>query len=108
MDCIDARNFLPQLQDVVDQGLHVLIWAGDADWICNWKGNLYTADHIVVENGTFKDTELATYKVKGQGKGEFKTLGNLSFLRVYKAGHTVPAYRKYKLRTFYGVSLGNY
>lgn len=30
-----ARSFLPTLSRVVQSGIQVLIWAGDADFICN-------------------------------------------------------------------------
>jgi carboxypeptidase C (cathepsin A) len=33
---IDARSFLSTLSTVVQSGITTLIWAGDADWICNW------------------------------------------------------------------------
>jgi hypothetical protein len=33
--------------------------------------------------------------VNGTKKGEYKTVKNLSFLRVFKAGHTVMSYREY-------------
>jgi hypothetical protein len=37
---------------------------------------------------------MTPYKVGGKEKGMFKTVKNLSFLRVYGAGHTVPSFRK--------------
>lgn len=43
----------------------------------------------------FQSTELADYTVDGTSYGQFKTVGNLNFLRVYEAGHEVPYYRKY-------------
>ena len=42
----------------------------------------------------FKAAAFKPYSINGQKKGEYKTVDNLSFLRVYKAGHTVMAYRK--------------
>lgn len=33
----DSRSLLATLGDVVDSGIQVLIWAGDADWICNYS-----------------------------------------------------------------------
>jgi carboxypeptidase D len=32
----DSRTFLPQLSSVVASGVQTVIWAGDADWICNY------------------------------------------------------------------------
>lgn len=36
-----ARSFLPSLSRVVQSGIQVLVWAGDADFICNVR--LYLA-----------------------------------------------------------------
>ena len=41
----------------------------------------------------FRAKTLAPYKVNGKEGGQFKTEGNLSFLRVYDAGHEVMYYR---------------
>jgi Serine carboxypeptidase len=95
---IDSRNFLPMLQEIVNKNITTLIWAGDADWICNWKGNLLSAEDIKYPGqDKFKKAALKSYTVKGEKKGEYKAADNLSFLRVYKAGHTVMAYRKLTL-----------
>lgn len=79
----------------MSKNVSVLIWAGDADWICNWKGNLYTADNLRFSgHDEFKAKKLAKFTVNGKHKGEYKTVRNLSYLRVFNAGHTVMAYRK--------------
>lgn len=41
----------------------------------------------------FVNRPLAPYTVGGQTYGEFKTAGTLNFLRVYAAGHEIPAYQ---------------
>ena len=33
----NARSFQTKLAKVVESGIQVLIWAGDADWICNYR-----------------------------------------------------------------------
>jgi carboxypeptidase D len=43
---------------------------------------------------SFSGKSLAPYKVNGKEGGTFKTQDNLSFMRVYGAGHEVPYYRK--------------
>lgn len=71
-----------------------LIWAGDADFICNWYGNLATADAVDYDgSAAFKSADLKPYTVNGKEMGTFKTEGKLSFLRVYGAGHEVPYYQ---------------
>jgi carboxypeptidase C (cathepsin A) len=77
----------------VNRNITTLIWAGDTDFICNWLGNLYTANEIkYAGQGDFVQSNLQPYTVHGQKKGEYKTVKNLSFLRVYNAGHSVMAY----------------
>ncbi|KAM0595077.1 hypothetical protein ACHAP1_000564 [Verticillium nonalfalfae] len=86
-----GRSFLPTLSQVIDSGITVLIWAGDADWICNWMGNYRALNSIAKK--PFLSAPLLPYTVNGKKYGEYKTSGNLSWLRVYEAGHEVPAYQ---------------
>ncbi|KAF7910027.1 uncharacterized protein EAF01_003745 [Botrytis porri] len=89
----DSRSFLPTLSTVVQSGIQVLIWAGDADWICNWFGGLATANAITyASSAAFNAAAVANYNVNGVAGGTFKTVGNLSWLRVFGAGHEVPYY----------------
>jgi carboxypeptidase C (cathepsin A) len=86
---------LSALSDVVKSGVTTLIWAGDADWICNWFGGQAAAEAIVYTGQTqFKAKSLTSYTVNGTAGGTFKTVSNLSFLRVFGAGHEVPYYSK--------------
>ncbi|RKF56908.1 Carboxypeptidase S1 [Erysiphe neolycopersici] len=88
-----SRSFIPTLSTIVQSGVRTLIWAGDADWICNWYGGLAVAESInYSESYTFKDQMLEEYTVNGQARGEYKTAGNLAWLRAYGAGHEVPYY----------------
>ena len=41
----------------------------------------------------FKKQKFSTYKVKGKPAGLYKNAGTFSYLRVYGAGHEVPAYK---------------
>jgi len=46
------------------------------------------------QSSAFNAAALQPYTVNGVSKGEYKTAGNLNFLKVYGAGHEVPYYRK--------------
>jgi carboxypeptidase C (cathepsin A) len=86
------------LQEIVNRNITTLIWAGDADFICNWKANLYTAEGLKYPGKEeFGQAKLKPYTVNGKKKGEYKAVGNLSFLRVFNAGHEVMAYRKFSM-----------
>lgn len=91
-----ARSFLGELDDVVSAGVNTLLWAGDADWECNYIGVEIVANQVTYAGQTaFRKKSLAPYKVGGKVGGQFKTKGNLSYLRVYEAGHEVMYYRQY-------------
>lgn len=61
------------------------------DWICNWIGNFDAANTI--GGSDFANQQVQPYTVSGKQYGEFKTKNNLNWLRVYAAGHEVPAYQ---------------
>ena len=89
----NSRSFLGQLSDVVKSGVTTVVWAGDADWICNWYGGLAAAEAVsYAGQAAFRAKQLASYTVGGQAAGTFKAVDNFSFLRVFGAGHEVPFY----------------
>jgi len=71
----------------------VLIYAGDADFICNWLGNQAWTEALEWPGKSkFNKAETTKFKISDSGKeiGETKTGGNLSFLRIFEAGHMTP------------------
>ncbi|KAG8871517.1 hypothetical protein FRB98_000716, partial [Tulasnella sp. 332] len=90
-----TRTLLPQLGALANSKLKILIWYGDADYICNWVGGLALTRKMEwygkkrFGNASFKDV-----KIGGVGHvGEVINVDNFSFLRVFKAGHEVPFYQ---------------
>lgn len=67
-------------------------------YVCNWYG-VYDVSNAIAYPGhaAFSAKTLEPYKVNGRELGSFKTQDNLSFLRVYDAGHMVMYYREYIL-----------
>ncbi|KAK7701937.1 hypothetical protein SLS64_010071 [Diaporthe eres] len=104
----DARSFLDTLSTVVQSGISTLIWAGDADWICNYLGNERSANKIEYsDSAEFQATALQEYVLNGTSYGQYKTVGNLNYLRVYAAGHEVPYYQpEASLHTFKQIMQG--
>ncbi|RAK95830.1 putative carboxypeptidase S1 [Aspergillus ibericus CBS 121593] len=89
-----SRSLLSTLSTVIQSGLQVLIWAGDADWICNWVGVHDVANAVEFPGQkAFQHTPLQPYEVDGVPRGMVKSVGNFSFLRVFEAGHEVPYYQ---------------
>ncbi|CAG8956791.1 hypothetical protein HYFRA_00011180 [Hymenoscyphus fraxineus] len=86
-----ARSFIPTLSSLVSSGLPVLIWNGDADALCDWFTNYAVTTQISYPDAAkYKNTKVAPYKTRGVVKGEFKSVGKLSWLRVFEAGHPMP------------------
>ncbi|OTB17220.1 hypothetical protein K445DRAFT_57100 [Daldinia sp. EC12] len=95
---VDARSFVSQLSSVVQAGVRVLIWTGDADYVSNWLGTLGVADSIEwLGKEEFANQDVRPYTLNGVQKGTFKSLDNLTFMRIFEAGHNVPFYRKFNL-----------
>ncbi|ELQ36921.1 hypothetical protein MCOR27_009691 [Pyricularia oryzae] len=98
------RNFLFQgdwmqpyhrlVPELLNQ-IPVLIYAGDADFICNWLGNQGWTEALEWKGK--KDYNRADYSpltlasahdVKPYGK--VKSSGNFTFMKIFEAGHMVP------------------
>ncbi|KAM5375123.1 hypothetical protein ACJA88_007788 [Fusarium oxysporum] len=91
---VRARSYVGPLADVVKRGINTLLWAGDTDWICNWEGVLW-ASYALEWPGQkkFVAAPFSNYTVNGTAHGRYKTVENLSFLKVWEAGHSVPYYQ---------------
>jgi cathepsin A (carboxypeptidase C) len=81
-----------KLAPLLDDGVPILIYNGDKDYICNWVGGLAWVSalewtgkkHFVnAHNKPWQTTE-------GKPGGESKSFGPLTFMRVFDAGHMVP------------------
>ncbi|KAF1927117.1 carboxypeptidase Y precursor [Didymella exigua CBS 183.55] len=71
----------------------VLVYAGDADFICNWLGNKAWTEALEWPGQKeFKKAEMEDFKIDGDGKkvGQVKSSGNFTFMRLHAGGHMVP------------------
>lgn len=85
------NNLALKVTGILEKGLQVLVYSGDKDFVCNWRGG--EAWTNAVEWSGQKDFQAAQYKdwtVNGQTAGQLKEFQNFKFLRVYNAGHMVP------------------
>ncbi|KAJ7890752.1 serine carboxypeptidase [Mycena leptocephala] len=88
------RSSLPDLELVINSGVRVLIYDGDADYILNYNGvEAMIASMNTKFSAQFNQQVFAPYKVNGLLAGQFKTAGMFSYVRIYGAGHEVPAYK---------------
>jgi len=84
-------NLDVKLPTVLDHGIKVLVYSGDKDFVCNWRGG-EAWTHALKWSGQadFQKAEYEDWTVDGKAAGQLKTSGNFQFLRVYDAGHLVP------------------
>ena len=80
---------------LLEEGIKVALVYGDRDYACNWYGGEALSLAIPYENAT--DFATAGYAPVVVNEtyigGQVRQYGNLSFTRVYQAGHEVPAYQ---------------
>mmetsp|Transcript_4055 Transcript_4055/g.9666 ORF Transcript_4055/g.9666 Transcript_4055/m.9666 type:complete len:130 (+) Transcript_4055:642-1031(+) len=81
--------------DLLSWGVPALIYAGDADFVCNWYGNkAWTLALDWAGKGDFNAAPDLPWPADaapdGGGWGEARSAGGFTFLRVFGAGHMVP------------------
>ncbi|PFH59630.1 hypothetical protein XA68_12066 [Ophiocordyceps unilateralis] len=85
---------LPIHRSVPDilQRIPVLIYAGDADFICNWLGNAAWVKALEWPGrDQFNKAPNKSLLVDGSAYGEVHGAQNLTFMRIFAAGHMVPS-----------------
>ncbi|KAJ7681923.1 serine carboxypeptidase [Mycena polygramma] len=88
------RSSLPDLETVINSGVRVLIYDGDADYILNFNGvEAMIASLNTKFSAQFNQQAFTPFKVNGLLAGQYKTAGTFSYVRIYGAGHEVPAYK---------------
>ncbi|CDS13932.1 hypothetical protein LRAMOSA06105 [Lichtheimia ramosa] len=89
------RPYVNDIAPLLEDGIRILVYAGDADFICNWMGNkawvieLPWSGHE--EFAAAEDTAWFSTTANEQG-GELRRTkdGRFAFLRVFDSGHMVP------------------
>ncbi|KAL1594579.1 hypothetical protein SLS60_010340 [Paraconiothyrium brasiliense] len=77
---------------LLDAGVQVMLYYGDADYNCNWLGGQEVAKLINATGYTeagFANISTSDGKVHGQ----VRQSGLFSFIRIYESGHEVPFYQ---------------
>ncbi|CAE6425046.1 hypothetical protein ACGC1H_004823 [Rhizoctonia solani] len=92
------RSSRSDLEKVINAGVRTLILAGDADYVCNYMSFESMVDALQTRfTSEFKQQGWSNWTVAGITTGKYKNAGAFSYLRVYQAGHEVPAYGNGKL-----------
>lgn len=73
------------------KNIRVLVYAGDADFICNWYGNkAWTLELDWIGKEHFNRQADESWFANGLAAGEIRRGYGLVFLRLFEAGHMVP------------------
>ncbi|KXH43587.1 serine carboxypeptidase [Colletotrichum nymphaeae SA-01] len=88
-------GWIEDIAYLLHSGIKVSLMFGDRDFACNWIGGeqvalaIPWADQENFANAGYEPLQTnATYE-----GGQVRQYGNLSFIRVYQAGHAVPSYQ---------------
>lgn len=86
-----ANGYLPDLEELLELDIQIVLLYGDADYICNWAGGealSLAAEWSGAEE--FRDAGYTNLMVDGETYGEVRQYGKLSFTRFWNAGHEIP------------------
>ncbi|KAG4968524.1 hypothetical protein JHK87_034175 [Glycine soja] len=85
------RNLEVGIPTLLEEGIKVLVYAGEEDLICNWLGNSRWVNAMEWSGQKqFGASGTVPFLVDGAEAGTLKSHGPLAFLKVYEAGHMVP------------------
>ncbi|KAJ0394347.1 hypothetical protein ATCC90586_007113 [Pythium insidiosum] len=95
-----SLGYQTYVADMLNDGVRVLVYAGDADLVCNWSGNrawtlaldwqgkdgfnAATDRPFITRDPVVKDSPQVE-------AGVVRTFGGFTFLRLFNAGHMVPS-----------------
>lgn len=102
-------NFLADLGRIIDSGVVVNIYNGDADYIVNWFGSAALVEQVNhTTKAQFNAAGYVPFVVDGVEYGETKQYGNFSFTRIYEAGHEVPFYQPVAALALFNRSINHF
>ncbi|KAJ7455292.1 Alpha/Beta hydrolase protein [Mycena galericulata] len=89
------RDSARLLTELVDEGIRLLIYAGNVDMMCNYMGVSQWISQLPSKHkDAFGDAPFLPWIVSGQQAGVVRSAGegagNVTYLTVYEAGHMVP------------------
>jgi carboxypeptidase C (cathepsin A) len=91
-DLVPVTGLIEDFHNLISQDINIVLYHGDADFICNWMGGervAYEIDAPDFAQAGYENISTPDHVVHGQ----VKQAGLFSFVRVYEAGHEVPFYQ---------------
>ena len=88
---------IDQMAYLLSRGVRVALIYGDRDYLCNWLGGEAVSFSIAAQSPAYAPFYSAGYADIVVNNtyvgGAVRQYGNLSFSRIYGAGHLIPAYQ---------------
>ena len=93
----DRGDYIGEMAHLLSLGVRIALVYGDRDYICNWLGGEAVSFSIAAQAAGYSPFYSAGYadivvNTTYVG-GAVRQYGNLSFSRIYDAGHLIPAYQ---------------
>jgi len=84
-------NLADKISNILNAGVEVLVYSGEKDFICNWRGGEAWTNAVQWSGqDAFNKVAYKDWVVDGKPAGQLKSVDNFKFLKVYEAGHMVP------------------
>ncbi|KAL1981391.1 hypothetical protein VTN96DRAFT_2734 [Rasamsonia emersonii] len=102
----ERGNQISEFASLLEKGVRIALVYGDRDFICNWKGGEAVSFSIASAVPSY----LSSFNSAGYAPiitntsyigGVVRQAANLSFSRIYDAGHLIPAYQPETLFTLF-------
>jgi len=85
------ESFRDDIPAVLADGVNVLVYSGDLDWICNWLGGeQWTRTLKWPGQAKFASTPFTQWSVGSTPAGKYRSASGFTFTNVFGAGHMVP------------------
>jgi carboxypeptidase C (cathepsin A) len=86
------RNYDQMIPELLEDGVRVLVYVGDQDYICNWIGNKAWVTNLdwSGKDEFNKQADIEYKDPNGEVIGLMRSHETLSFLQFFNAGHMVP------------------
>lgn len=93
----ERGDYIAQMAYLLSLGVRVAMIYGDRDFLCNWMGGEAVSFSVAAQSPAYAPFYSAGYADIVVNEtyvgGAVRQYGNLSFSRIYDAGHLVPAYQ---------------
>jgi len=78
------RTSRPLLEKVINAGIRTVIYAGDADYICNYMGveEMVSSLKFTHSSQFASEVPMTLWRIKGITVGLFKNAGSFSYVRI--------------------------